>query len=87
MIYSDNLVITESIDDLNRLFQEYNCSSADELADLLYYSYGISLLDKSEGSEYLQVEAQKSQDFYNESITESDNVSRQEYLQAYISND
>lgn len=72
MIYSDNLIIAKTEEDIRKLLLEYNCNSVDDLADLLWFTYGVTLIDKTNLSDYSQVEAQNSPEFYSEEMVASD---------------
>ena len=62
----------QSEQDIQELLTKYNCPNVDLLADTLWFEYGITLIDESSASEYLQVEAQKSPEFYSEALTPND---------------
>lgn len=72
MIYSDNIITAQSEEDIEQLLKKYSCKDVAELADCLWFTYGITLIDESPASEYLQVEAQKSPEFYAEALTPND---------------
>ena len=42
-MYSDGIVLINSIDDYKKYCEKYNCHSISELDDLLWYNYGVSL--------------------------------------------
>lgn len=72
MMYSDNVIITQSEEDVEKLLKEFSCKDVCELADYLCFERGIYLIDKSTSSEYTQVEAQNSPEFYDEALTLND---------------
>ena len=45
MKYSGNTVVVETNDDIKELCKKYNCKNIDELDELLWYNYGITLKD------------------------------------------
>lgn len=46
MIYADNTIIIQTDEDLETLAFRYNERNVNSLADMLWYDYGITLVDK-----------------------------------------
>ena len=45
MKYTGDTVVVETNDDIKELCEKYNCKNIDELDELLWYNYGITLKD------------------------------------------
>ena len=72
MVIAENTIIIQTEEDFKKKSSQYGVDSIDALAELLWFDHGIVLIDDRKSSEYTQVNAQSSVDFFNEEMTESE---------------
>lgn len=78
MVVTDSCVILRTEDDLKEFLKKYRCDSVDKLADVMWFDYGITLIDDRKEAEFSQVNAQHSPEFFSEETTQEE---YEEYLE------
>lgn len=83
MTITEGTVFLRTEEDLKELLNKYQCDSVDKLADILWFNYGITLIDDRREAEFSQVNAQHSPEFFSEETTQEEYEEYIERLKIY----
>ena len=72
MTIAEGVVLVKTEERLKELLNKYHCEDVDKLSEVLWFDYGITLIDDRKNAEYSQVNAQHSLEFFSEEMTEDE---------------